>query len=1024
MSEELLFKINIQGNDKVIAELARVKGESILVDKSIQELNKSLKAGKVGLDDYAKQVADLTAKKRALKQDGENLTRTINLEQAAFKGAEGSMVRINAELGAMRDKYRNLSEAERENIAVGGKLLQQIQAHDDKIKKLDATIGNHQRNVGNYKTGWQGLAETIKQGIPGMSQMVGTASIVSANMNAMSGAAAGAGRGMLLLGGAIGVGILAFSGLSGAMKEGFKYAMDMEARLARLSFALDGSAQATKRMTDLAGMLSSKSLFKKGEIMDAEILALNMGRTEAQTRKMIETAMGMSRAMGIDLNTAMMQLNGSFAGTLRGMGKYDIALKDMTKEQLAAGGAVDVLHKKFAKFGQEGLDTVEGRMKTYEKTLAGFKRNLATGFIPVVNAALEAINKLMGAGGDKKDNRSIMQRYGGEQADAMQNTDTKGQDAIIAKNKALADSYFKLWQQAAPNSAQRAQMAKMYDEQLQVVEQLQKQQTDLKGTPYIDKEKLEKAKEDAERAKKEAEERDARRRDSIKANEDFILQLTRQAIDDQIAAMKDGQKKEEALARDKYEDTRILIQKEKLDRLEAIDETIKDTKAEGEELKKLQGQKVAIEEQTNKRLETLRIAHMGELADIDIKYSKETEDNKITSKYSADVARVTEEGKLKLDALREYYAQKGTLTKAETQQQKDDELKLAIEVAQKKYDLLYAEISARKALGTITKEEYDKQLADIARLYGEVKKLGGEQAANKTDGTKKPDAITGGIMQMFDIPEGQAQQIKAKVESLLGQISDMWLSAQQNRIKAELKAETAKVDAQAKRELSALEIKRKKGLITEAQYAAEKEKIEEQTAIKKDKLNREAFEKEKKLRILSAIMAGALAVVNALTMQPFIVGLVMAALTAVTVGLQVAAIAGTKYEGARGGLLRGASHRDGGIKYQMGGDIVELEGGEAVINKQSIASNDILTVTGTPRQIASDINSYRGYGVSFAAGGYTPVSTPRSAGVRIDRTGVDQVVDERLQELKVYVLETDITETQGKVKRIQVDQTW
>ena len=40
---------------------------------------------------------------------------------------------------------------------------------------------------------------------------------------------------------------------------------------------------------------------------------------------------------------------------------------------------------------------------------------------------------------------------------------------------------------------------------------------------------------------------------------------------------------------------------------------------------------------------------------------------------------------------------------------------------------------------------------------------------------------------------------------------------------------------------------------------------------------------------------------------------------------------------ADGGMVHGASHANGGVKFAVGGRVVELEGGEAVINKRSTA---------------------------------------------------------------------------------------
>tara|TARA_R100001126_G_scaffold38294_1_gene21276 strand:+ start:1144 stop:2655 length:1512 start_codon:yes stop_codon:yes gene_type:complete len=60
-----------------------------------------------------------------------------------------------------------------------------------------------------------------------------------------------------------------------------------------------------------------------------------------------------------------------------------------------------------------------------------------------------------------------------------------------------------------------------------------------------------------------------------------------------------------------------------------------------------------------------------------------------------------------------------------------------------------------------------------------------------------------------------------------------------------------------------------------------------------------------------------------------------------------------------GGMVKGPSHERGGVKYNVGGEVVELEGGEAVINKKS---------TEMFRPILSKMNQAGG-GVSFARGG-------------------------------------------------------
>ena len=89
--------------------------------------------------------------------------------------------------------------------------------------------------------------------------------------------------------------------------------------------------------------------------------------------------------------------------------------------------------------------------------------------------------------------------------------------------------------------------------------------------------------------------------------------------------------------------------------------------------------------------------------------TKETADKKISEKYGSDVAALQEDYNQKLQLSQQYYSELGTLTKEQSEQQKREELKLILDLYQKRYDLLYAEIQARKALGNVTKEDYNQK---------------------------------------------------------------------------------------------------------------------------------------------------------------------------------------------------------------------------------------------------------------------------------------------------------------------------
>jgi hypothetical protein len=113
-------------------------------------------------------------------------------------------------------------------------------------------------------------------------------------------------------------------------------------------------------------------------------------------------------------------------------------------------------------------------------------------------------------------------------------------------------------------------------------------------------------------------------------------------------------------------------------------------------------------------------------------------------------------------------------------------------------------------------------------------------------------------------------------------------------------------------------------------------------------------------------------------------------------------------EYARGGMVNGKSHAQGGEKFSVGGRVVELEGGEAVINKRSTAMF---------RDQLSSMNSAGG-GVKFADGGLLNMpsfSESQFNALSSTSQGGTQ---------KVVVVEADITESQTTVGVIEANATF
>lgn len=144
-----------------IRQMVQEQNAIKLINAEIAQINKSRQYGG-GLtatqSQRLQQLNDsLITHKQALAEVRQELNNNAKLDIAAV----GSMNELSQSLSRMRIAYRALNEDER-NSQFGQNLLKSIQEADARIKKLDATIGNHQRNVGNYN-GFNGLNMSVQQ---------------------------------------------------------------------------------------------------------------------------------------------------------------------------------------------------------------------------------------------------------------------------------------------------------------------------------------------------------------------------------------------------------------------------------------------------------------------------------------------------------------------------------------------------------------------------------------------------------------------------------------------------------------------------------------------------------------------------------------------------------------------------------------------------------------------------------------------------------------------------------------------
>jgi len=320
------------------------------------------------------------------------------------------------------------------------------------------------------------------------------------------------------------------------------------------------------------------------------------------------------------------------------------------------------------------------------------------------------------------------------------------------------------------------------------------------------------------------------------------------------------------------------------------------------------------------------------------------------------------------------------------------------EIENKINDTLNKGKGIQTAINTLTAErtELVKLLTDEGFTLADIERLLQVETDKTTQSFRKSKDATSELKKEFvdlsllymSTPEDLKKLQKADEDRRMAIISGVQSTA--NTI---FEIEKNSANRRLKIEQDLLKARLDGGLITQERYERELEK-----------LDRRRFEQDKRLAIAQALVNGALAVTTVLAQTGVVASIAIPPIIATTLG-QVAVIASQQY--AKGGLVHGKSHANGGEKFAVGGRVVELEGGEAVINKRS---------TSMFRSQLSAMNAAGG-GVKFADGGL--LNMPSFATNQFNAVGMNGLAGAMSQGGRVYVLESDITNTQNNVSLIQ-----
>lgn len=400
-----------------------------------------------------------------------------------------------------------------------------------------------------------------------------------------------------------------------------------------------------------------------------------------------------------------------------------------------------------------------------------------------------------------------------------------------------------------------------------------------------------------------------------------------------------------------YESERETIIRGGEQQLQAIRESYEQGIIEKEDY---EDQNIAITKAYNEQVNTLTKQYHADLTNLDKQYYVDWKETVASS--TNEVLNIYKEFAAEIDAM--HVDQKDRVTGIITPNDVKQQRQVFMEQLQM-YQNLSGQIQQEHANLQAKLDSNQISFNDFTVATKELKDLQKTINANAKEITKQSENLT----------RQSLQSITAYITQILGNITSIWstFSDIQNM---KLEQEQARLDEENEMLQNALdkqesiveqhnskinsmedELKNARGdrrqflldgiaAETQAQIAAMQEEQrlknqQKQIEEREKALEKKRLEQDKKQKIVQATINTATAVMNALAVQPWFVGVALSAVAAAMGAVQISTIKNAKY--AKGGLLTGPSHSQGGI--QVGNTGIEVEGNEYIVNKKSTKEN-------------------------------------------------------------------------------------
>ena len=288
---------------------AKLKEQALQVTASLKGVSGATEEGRKAINDAAAATEKLTAEEKKVTQAEQKNTKALTelklaqqeqnkiekLQAKLANATAGSYNALSAQYALNKIRINAMSQAERDAAEKSEQLISKTNALMDAMKRMQAETGQHQLNVGNYKSALDGLGKAM-QGLMGNAGQLASGLGVGGLGGTFSSMAAGAGP--------VGLAVAAVGGFTAAMVSGVDTAREYQKAVSTLQSITGSTKEGLKELTDQARQLGATTTYTATEVIQLQTELAKLGYNQGDIKNMTESVLYFAQATGASLADA------------------------------------------------------------------------------------------------------------------------------------------------------------------------------------------------------------------------------------------------------------------------------------------------------------------------------------------------------------------------------------------------------------------------------------------------------------------------------------------------------------------------------------------------------------------------------------------------------------------------------------------------------------------------------------------------------------------------------------------------